>query len=222
MNRRRFLQRSAVSAPVLLLGQTAIAAALGGILIGLVIGLVIVIVGIIVVIYLIKMCQNIKPRELPPEAIGYTLRHGRIQMLDDECQNAATTHAAGSPRAGGTLEVQFALDGTPTISRLPGTFTRDESAAAARRLGLDPDANSASHYTQPIPLEESPITIQTPAGQPWRIELAGPVLRTVALQTSPDLEHWTTVFTARLPVDHRVKYYDTDSESALFYRLVPV
>lgn len=222
MNRRHFLQRSAASAPVLLLGQTALAAALAAALVGILIGLIVIVIGITVAVWLIKQCQNIKPRELPPEVIGYILRHGRIQMLDDECQDATTARAAGSPRAGGTLEIQFALDGTPTISRLPGTFTRDESAAAARRLGLNPDANSASHYTQPIPLEESPITIQTAAGQPWHIEVAGPVLRTVALQTSPDFQHWTTVFTARLPVDHRVKYYDTDTESALFYRLVPV
>lgn len=209
--RRQFLTRL-TAVPVLLTPLRALA--LGSICLGI----VVIIVAAVIIYYLVKKCINIKPKDLPPEAIGYTISHARLQLLPEEC---TTTRLADEPGAAtGTVDVEFDPAGVATITRRPVTSTQAESITDLRRLGLDPDKASASLYTAPAPLAACPISISTPPGAPVRVVVSAPAARDVAVQRSADLTTWETVFTARIPTGYRVRFSDLDDGPHKFYRLV--
>lgn len=225
MNRRAFLKTTTTATatvatvPALILGESL---AIAGLALGILI-IVVVIVAVTAIVILVNCLRNAKPRELPPEdpgylppdAVGYLLRDGRLHVTEEACPSSALPGTAT-----GTVEVLFAEDGTASVTRFPGTLDAVETPAVLRRLGLNPDAESASYRGQPIPVGQSTINITSAPGQPACVEIMGASLRHVAVQTSRDLEHWTTVFTALLPPGLLLKFCDTDGGGHKFYRMV--
>lgn len=221
MNRRAFLKTTTTATatvatvPALLLGESL---AIAGLALGILI-IVAVILGVTAIVILVNCLRNAKPRELPPEDPGYLppypLRDGRLHVTEEACPSSALPGTAT-----GTVEVLFAEDGTASVTRFPGTLDAVETPAVLRRLGLNPEAESASYRGQPIPVGQSTINITSAPGQPACVEIMGASLRHVAVQTSRDLEHWTTVFTALLPPGLLLKFCDTDGGGHKFYRMV--